>query len=251
MADTSTSVPSPAGANAPTGDAFVAMRHPLAVLAILLPIGLLGELLRWIARDPGQPDPRLLSDPLLGQLGVLVGLGRPWMAPLVLIAWCAVVLVIGRAGWQRPTLRTLLLIGLWGGLWAVARCTIGLACHHLLPDRLMTEAGLLLSGALQEELLFRGLILGLLVVIGRGMGASFLASAAVCLPLSAVFFSLAHTDIVNHHPGAEFFAWPAFIERGLAGLMYGYVFLRHGLAASTLAHLGYLVALEAGLSHWY
>jgi hypothetical protein len=249
MADESGPPPSPAGAPAPAGDAFAAMRHPLAVLAVLLPIGLLGEFLRWAASDGGGAG--LLSDPLLGQLGLLVGLGRPFMAPLVLTAWCLVVLVAGRQGWRPPAFRTLVMIVTWGVLWAVARCTLGLACHHLIPDRVMAQAGLLVSGALQEELLFRGLILGLLVLIGRGMGATFLASAVVCVPLSAVFFSLAHTVVVNHHPGAELFTWPAFIERGLAGVLYGYVFLRHGLAASTLAHLGYLTALELGLRQWY
>lgn len=251
MADEPSIKPSPAEAPAPAGDVFAAMRHPVAVLAILLPLGLLGELFRWWGQAPNQPEASLLSDPLLGHLGALVGMGRPWMAPLVLTVWCGLVFFVGRMGWQRPAFRTLLLILMWGCLWAVARCTIGLASHHLLPDQLMSRAGLLISGALQEELLFRGIILGLLVLIMRGMGATFVVSAAVCLPLSAIFFSLAHTDIVNHHQGAELFTWPAFIERGLAGLLYGYVFLRHGLAASTLAHLGYLVALEAGLSRWY
>lgn len=251
MADEPLAVPPPVSPPAPAGDGFAALRHPLAVLVVLLPLSLLGELLRWLSRVPEQPEASLLGDPLLGQLGTLIGLGRPWMAPLVLTVWCVVVLVIGRLGWQRPALRTVLLILMWGGLWAVARCSIGLASHHLLPDQLLAQAGLLLSGAIQEELLFRGIILGLLILIGRGMGASLLASAVVCVPLSAVFFSLAHTDLVNHHLGAEMFSWSAFVERGLAGLLYGYVFLRHGLAASTLAHLGYLLALEAGLSRWY
>ena len=251
MADDPLPKPSSAGASAPADDGFAAMRHPLAVLAVLLPLGLLGELCRWLGRAPGQSEAPLLSDPLLGQLGMLVGLGRPWMAPLVLTVWCGLVLLIGRLGWKRPTIRAMLMILVWGCLWAVARCTIGLASHHLIPDQIASQSGLLISAALQEELLFRGIILGLLVLILRGMGASFLLSACVCLPISAVFFSLAHTDIVNHHLGAELFTWPAFIERALAGLLYGYVFLRHGLAASTLAHLGYLVALEAGLSRWY
>ena len=71
-----------------------------------------------------------------------------------------------------------------------------------------------------------------------------------CIAVSAVFFSLAHTGIVNHHAGAEAFRWAAFGERTAAGVLYGYVFVRQGLAVSTLAHLGYLVALEAGLGRW-
>ncbi len=227
------------------------MRHPLAVLLVLLPLALLGEFLRWLGSEPGQPEPMLLSDPLLGQLGGLVGLGQPWMAPLVLTTWCTAVLIIGRKGWQMPAPRILLLILVWGALWAVARCAIGFSSHALLPDSIATQSGLLLSGAIQEELLFRGLILGLMILIGRGLGSTWLASVLVCVPLSAIFFSIAHTGIVNHHPGADQFAWPAFIERTLAGLLYGYVFLRHGLATCTLAHLGYLLALQAGLSSWY
>jgi len=251
MADELTSKPSPKSAPALGDDDFAAMRHPLTVLAVLLPLGMLGELCRWLGSTSGQADAPLLSDPLLGHLGVLVGLGRPWMAPFVLTLWCAIVLLFGRLGWKRPTVRALVMILVWGCLWAVARCTIGLASHHLTPDQIASHTGLLISGALQEELLFRGIVLGLLVLILRGMGASFLVSACVCLPMSAVFFSLAHTDLVNHHLGAELFTWPAFIERALAGLLYGYAFLRHGLATSTLAHLGYLIVLECGLSRWY
>lgn len=251
MADDRSTLTSPADAPASAGDAFAPLRHPLTVLLVLLPLALLGELLRWAGRDPSAGEPHLLGDPLLGQLGGLMGLGRPWMAPVVLTLWCLVFIVVGRTGWQRPAGRTLLLIAVWGLLWAVARCTIGLACHNLMPDQLVQSAGLLISGAIQEELLFRGLILGALVLIGRGLGATPLATAIVCVPLSAVFFSLAHTELVNHHPGAELFTWPAFIERSVAGLLYGYVFLRHGLAVSTLAHIGYLAALAAGLSRWY
>ena len=226
------------------------MRHPLAVLAVLLPLALLGECCRWLGRDPLQPEPYLLGDPLLGHLGLLVGLGRPWMAPVMLTLWGVIVLTLGRVGWKRPAISTLVLIVLWGGLWGIARCILGFSCHTLLPDQLFAQAGLLLSGAIQEELLFRGFILGLFILIGRGLGASFLVSALVSLPLSAVFFSLAHTDIVNHHLGAEIFSWPAFCERGLAGLLYGFVFLRYGLATSTMAHLAYLLALQAGLGRW-
>lgn len=233
------------------------LRLPLTALVILLPLGLLGEFARWVdAPPPGQPQPELLADPILSSLGGLIGLDRPWMALVVLVAWCLLVQVCGRRPWKGPSLG---LVGIaigWGLVWAVARCAIAFASHHLgsgiaaVNDGVIATGGLLASGALQEELLFRGLVLGGLLWVTLVMEVPTWLRWVGCIAVSAVFFSLAHTGIVNHHAGAEAFRWAAFGERTAAGVLYGYVFVRQGLAVSTLAHLGYLVALEAGLGRW-
>ncbi len=247
----------PAGGGAGDGlDANARLRLPLTVLAILLPLGLLGELARWVDRPAdGQVRPELLADPLLSILGGLVGLDRPWVALAVLIAWCLIVQVGGRRPWKGPTPGVLGLAVGWGLIWAVTRCAIAFASHRLsasgaIGDGVIATGGLLASGALQEELLFRGLVLGGLLWLTLVLEVAPWLRWVGCIAISAAFFSLAHTDVVNHYSGAEAFAWLTFGERALAGVLYGYVFVRQGLAVSTLAHLGYLVALEAGFSRW-
>jgi len=259
MADAGTQAPvKPAGAGG-GGDALDAntrLRLPLTVFAVLLPLGLLGELARWFDRPaPGQLAPELLADPLLSSLGGMIGLDRPWVALAVLLLWCLLVQILGRRPWRGPTPGLLALALAYGALWAVARCAIAFASHRLAGDGgavdgVIASAGLLASGALQEELLFRGIVLGGLLWLTSVMEMTPWLRYVACLLLSAAFFSLAHTGIVNHHAGAEAFRWLAFSERSLAGLLYGYVFIRQGLAVSTLAHLGYLVALEAGFGRW-
>jgi membrane protease YdiL (CAAX protease family) len=132
----------------------------------------------------------------------------------------------------------------------ICRLSLALFFNRALPDSIAGTSGLLISGAIQEELLFRGIILGLGVAIVRAYNAPNWTLFGVALPLSAIFFSLAHTAVVNHHPGAEVFSWLPFWERFAAGCIYGYAFLRQGLGVSTLAHLGYLSALELGLASY-
>lgn len=246
-----------AGAGA-KADANARLRQPLTVLAILLPLGLLGEFGRWLDQPaPGEPQPELLADPLLSSLGGLVGLDRPWVALAVLVAWCLAIQVFGRRPWKGPSPGLLGIAIGWGLVWAVTRCAIAFAGSRLsdagagsVGDGVIATGGLLVSGALQEELLFRGFVLGGLLWLALVMEVPTWLRWIGCIALSAAFFSLAHTDVVNHHAGAEAFRWAAFTERAVAGVLYGYVFVRQGLAVSTLAHLGYLFALEAGFARW-
>ncbi len=227
-----------------------AMRAPLTVLAILVPIGLLAELLRAAGSSPAQSDTQTLSDPLLSHLARLVGFDRPWLAVALLMVGGLIVHVVGRWSWKPPSPRILALAFVWGFIWLVVRVAIGLACRQLHPDGVLGDVGLVTAGALQEELLFRAIILGGLLLVFLVLEMVDWVRYPLAIGLAAAFFSLAHTGIVNHHPGAEAFAWPAFIERALAGGIYGYVFVRQGLAVCTLAHAGYNVALLLGLSRY-
>lgn len=227
-----------------------ALRAPLTVLALLVPIGLLAELLRAAGSAARDPVRQTLSDPLLSSLGQFFGLDRPWLAVALLAVGGLIVHVAGRYSWKPPALRILALAFVWGFIWMVVRVAIGLASRQLHPDGLLGDGGLVVAGALQEELLFRAVILGGLLVMFGVLDMVDWVRYPLALGLSAAFFSLAHTGIVNHHPGAELFAWPTFIERALAGALYGYVFIRQGLAVCTLAHAGYNVALLMGLSKY-
>ncbi|MHC5068768.1 MAG: CPBP family glutamic-type intramembrane protease, partial [Planctomycetota bacterium] len=225
---------------APDVDASAPLRHPLTVLCVLSPLALLGELYRFLSeRKAG-----LFSDDHWHALGGIVGIDAPLIPALALIIGCLAVQVIGRQRWTWPLPSTIALVLLWGVIWAGVRCTMGLTVHlgsgggaSAAPLQTMPaigRIGLAVSGAIQEEILFRGALLGAVGLILNHLLRGRWAGYALALPLSAVLFSLAHTNIVNHHPGAEAFTWSAFSQRTAAGLLYGYVFLRQGLAVTCL-----------------
>ncbi|HYE04044.1 MAG TPA: CPBP family intramembrane glutamic endopeptidase [Planctomycetota bacterium] len=222
------------------------LRAPLTVLVVLAPLALLGELYRFVGRPAGDDGSQLLADPVLEEAGAFIGMMPPLMPLVLLTVGCVVAHLCLRRQWRFPGGRLLLLALGWAGIWGAARVALGLAAQgvnlRMHADAIVEQVGLGLSGALHEELLFRGVILGGMLLIGRLYGASWTVAGIFAVPLSAAFFSLAHSDIVNHFPGAEPFAWSPFIERGLAGCLYGFVFMRHGLAVCTLAHAAYNIA---------
>lgn len=223
-----------------------ALQHPLTSLAILAPLCLIGEILRLTAGS--SPSSReLLADPLVVELGRLAGLHLPFVTLAALLVWWLVVQVGGKYPWRLPPVKTFALVIGWSLIWVICRVAVAFASTHVIPDTMAGTAGLLISGAIQEELLFRALVLGLGLCVIRCYDWPAGLAIWLMLPLSAIFFSLAHTTVVNHHVGAELFAWKPFIERAIAGAIYGYAFLRQGLAVAVLAHLGYLVVLESGI----
>ncbi|MFW5845232.1 MAG: type II CAAX prenyl endopeptidase Rce1 family protein, partial [Planctomycetota bacterium] len=158
---------------------------------------------------------------------------------------------------------TLLQVGAWALIWALVRTVIGFTGDTLLIDAslpldplastpgeelsLLGHVGLAMSGALQEELLFRaGLIGGLAWLLTPLRLQHTHAQLLLLLPAAAIF-ALAHTDVVNHYHVAQPFSWPLVIQHGLGGLLYGIVFIRQGLAVCTLSHGCYNGAVAFGL----
>jgi hypothetical protein len=238
--DRPTSIPAP--------DPNAELQAPLTMLACLVPFGVAGELLRWAGRGMGSSD--LLADPLMRNLGGMIGLTLPVLPLVILVAVGVLAHLIGRYRWRPPSLKALWRIALWTGIWSLARVLVGVVGHQLTPDQIAGPAGLAMCGALQEELIFRGLVLGCLIMAGVALKLPKAVVITAALILSAVFFSLAHTTVVNHFPGAEPFAWPAAAERIAAGLLYGIVFLRQGLAVCTLSHAAYNLLLVFGPMAW-
>lgn len=231
-----------------TTDDNAALRTPLTVLTVLVPLGVAGELLRWHDRGLDRAD--LLADPVFARLGGLIGLHWPVLPLVALIAGALAVQMVRRLPWTPPTRAVLGRVLLWTAIWAAVRVLMGVTYHQLVPDQLAGAAGLGICGALHEELIFRCLLLGGLVLLGTSLGLPTAGVCTVALAVSAMLFSLAHTTVINHFPGAETFRWPVFSERCAAGLLYGIVFLRQGLAVSTLAHATYNLVLVLAPMHW-
>jgi hypothetical protein len=219
------------------------MRAPLTVLISLVPLGLIGEIYRFVGRDIGGRRQELLADPMLEKVGLIAGINLPIVPVTLLIVGCLIAQVYQKRKWQLPQPSVLCFVLMWALIWASVRFAIGLACHGAFMDHTLGLVGLALSGALQEEVLFRCIMLGGLLWCGRVLQAPFVAWCVMSLLISSAFFSLSHTTIVNQFPSAEAFAWHAFAERSFAGVLYGLVFLRQGLAVCTLAHAAYNMGL--------
>lgn len=239
-------------------DPTAAMRQPLTVLIVLAPLALLAELYRFLSEQKAT----LLAEEQWGRLGAVVGIDAP-LVPIVLLAvGCIGAHLIRRAPWELPTAVTVLMILGWGVLWAAVRYVLAFTADRVdgVTASLSTDpvgaltplgqAGLAVSGAVQEEMVFRALLLGSLCLAVRACGLGRNWCYLTALPISAALFSLAHTEVINHYRAAEPLTLASFMRRFLAGLLYGYVFLRQGLATATLAHAGYNAALVFRLGSW-
>jgi hypothetical protein len=235
------------------------LRHPLTVLVCLLPLGLIAELYRWLAGS----QQRLLADEALQQLGGSLGADRPVLTLCLLGLGCLTVQVARRLPWHWPTLATLGQVLGWALVWAMVRAVIGITGEAVLLDQaggfdplvdrpgeelsLLGHVGLSVTGALQEELIFRAGLVGCLGLMLCAFGLRLVQGQVIVLLPAAVAFALAHTELVNHYSSALPFTWPLFIQHALAGLLYGVVFIRQGLAVCTLSHACYNGAVAFGL----
>lgn len=226
------------------------LRRPLPVLCILLPLGLLAELYRFL----GETQARLLAEEHWARLGGEIGVAPPLVPVLILLTGAMVVQLARRHPWRLPGPVDLLLILGWGCLWAAVRFALGFTVNEIGqlsgPDpsalaqmRAIAQVGLAFSAALQEELIFRAGVLGILILALRGLGLGRAWHFTVALPASALIFALAHTTVINHHPGALPLTGTLLAQFTIGGLVYGYVFLRQGLAVAVLAHALYNLSL--------
>lgn len=240
-------------------DPALAYRRPLTVLVVLLPLAILAETYRLVAGRSAT----LLFDEQWTLIGNTIGLTMPTLVPaVVLTVACLALHVFRRHPWLWPSGSEVLRMLGWGVVWAVVSYCLHFTTWQLTDPMpvgagpggshyQLADLGLAFSGALQEEMVFRGLLLGTLMLVLRGLGFPTLTWYALALPISAVLFSLAHTEVVNHTAGAEPFNYAVFVQRGVAGALYGLVFIRQGLAVATLAHGLYNIAVLWRLGPWF
>ena len=222
-------------------------RLPLTTLLVVTPIALAGELLRLLCTPIGSAP---VFTPVWVGLGERTGVTAPLVPTLVLIAGALFMQVLAGHLWEWPRKSIILRVILWGLLWAGVRLVLAFTAMTLsdISPRIGELSwpppailGLAISGAVQEEMVFRAAVLGGGALVLRGLGAPRWTAWALALPVSAALFSIAHTSVFA--VGGEAFAWIPFINRLLAGLLYGTIFLRQGLAITTLAHIGFNGAL--------
>lgn len=148
------------------------------------------------------------------------------IASAAVAAWRSPVLIAGLAGLRAPIVRPLL----WAALWLVPALALCLAFATPTPGvGLADVAWLGFGGPFVEEVVYRGLAIGVLV---RLCGWHWLAA---CL-LPAVFFGLAHWG-QSDDPGS---IAGIVVLTGVGGLLFGWLFVRWGfnLWPAILLHIG-------------
>ncbi len=111
----------------------------------------------------------------------------------------------------------------------------GLAAGPRIPSEL--QKLMLYSGAgIYEELLFRGFLMGLLILAATRLLHMKRTQAAVCSALlSSLLFALFHYI----GPSGDRFAWATFLQRTCGGLYFSALFVLRGFGVTAAAHAFY------------
>ncbi len=231
-------------------------RHPLTVLTILLPLGLIAEVYRFL----GNQNDALLVDETWAQAGAELGIQLPIIPLLVLIIACITVLLVRKMTWEFPSFFTIGKIAAWALVWATVRVVLGMTTDSITLDAtspplindqpeqelsLLGYIGLAMSGALQEELIFRGALIGATALLLKPFIKSWTVCLSIMVPVSAVIFALAHTSVINPAYNGMEIQMAQCVQHVIAGILYGIIFIRQGLAVSTLTHCFYNIAVYA------
>ena len=233
-------------------------RAPLTVICLLVPLSLLAELYRWMSEST---QVELFTEPHWHMIGQNLGVIGALVPAILLTIGGLIAHTLGRYRWELPRPSLVVALCMWGALWALVRYVTSFTTHvvfdqqvgvrdHLDTLSVLGQAGLAMSGAIQEELIFRAGLLGLMLLVLRYCGAAMWWTYLLALPASAALFSLAHTDIINHYAVADALTTEVFMHRFIAGLVYGLVFIRQGLAVCTFAHFGFNFAVMTAWLPW-
>jgi hypothetical protein len=221
------------------------MRHPLTVLVCLLPLSIFGELYRWIILKRHE----LLADEVWAEAGKIIGVFAPVIPSLLLVVGCVGWLLISKQKWKLPKLYLIVRILAWSIIWCLVRSVISFTNEGLQADsvKLLGTIGLCISGAVQEEIIFRACAIGFAAWLLSLLGVPMRWGLWIFVPLSAVLFSLAHTHIMNSGITPDSWNSALVVEHIIAGLIYGYIFVRQGLVVATLTHFFFNLLVLSGM----
>lgn len=218
--------------------------QPLVSLAFITPILLGYEAgVLWL----GPEAMRNGADIWLRSLLELAGFGQYFLLP---IATCAILLAWHHLTHHRWRVSPPVVAGmaLESALWAVG--LVGLARIQRVvflvaipPMRVGTAESAAppfvsyLGAGVYEELLFRLMLLPLLVVAVRAMGASQTTAIGSAVLTSSLLFSAAHYDIFTSV--GEPFEIFSFVFRFIAGVVFALLFVKRGFGIAAGTHALY------------
>jgi len=221
------------------------MRHPLTVLVCLLPLSIFGELYRWIILRQHE----LLADEVWTEAGKTIRLFAPVIPSLLLAVGCIPWLILSKQEWVLPKLTLITRILAWSALWCLVRTVVSFTNEGLTTDsiKILGTIGLCISGAVQEEIIFRAAAIGFFAWILSLLGMPMRWGLWLLVIPAAVLFSLAHTHVMNSGISPDSWDTALLVEHIIAGLIYGYIFVRQGLVVSTLTHFFFNMLVVFGI----
>ncbi len=183
------------------------------------------------------------ADALIMRILSALSVHSVFASALVLVACFVVWQLRTRASWKVDPNRLLFLFGesmLFAGLLFVA---FGWISTHLAAAESRAGMGgpiarlVLYCGAgIYEELLFRGFLLGfLMILLSRAMHLSKVPASVYAALLAALLFSLFHYI----GPAGDTFTTAGFIQRFLGGLYFSVLFVTRGFGVTAASHAFY------------
>jgi membrane protease YdiL (CAAX protease family) len=192
------------------------------------------------------------ADALIIRILSALSVHSMFASALVLVVSFVVWQVHTRADWEIKESMFFLYFAESAGFALFLVFTLGWLNTHLL----MTTAGskqpladfVLYCGAgIYEELLFRGFLLGILLVIFRRTFSNKkkLMPAIVASVLAALIFSAFH----YLGPAGDVFSIGSFVQRMIAGLYFSVLFVTRGFGLTAASHAMYDIVVGLFLSH--
>jgi len=183
------------------------------------------------------------ADALIIQILRLFSVNTMFASALVLLACFVIWQMRSKASWEIDTTKLLVLFGeslLYAVLlfYFLGRLAIPLSSSATGPGLINGFEQLVLycGAGVYEELIFRGLLLGsLILILRRGFGLKEFGAAIWAMGISSLLFSLFHYI----GPSGDSFSVGSFIQRTLGGLYFSVIFVTRGFGVTAAAHATY------------
>ena len=222
-------------------------RRPIYSAALVLPFFLIYHVGTFFFRSTYINGADALIIRMLSALSV----HSIFASALVLLACFVVWQLRTRASWTITSrkllalyLESLLFAGLLFAVFAYFPVLHSRAATHGAPPGGIQRLVLYCGAGIYEELVFRGFLLGLLILASTRLLHMKRTSASACSALlAALLFALFHYV----GPSGDHFSWATFLQRTCGGLYFSALFVMRGFGITAASHAFYdmLVGLMA------
>lgn len=174
-----------------------------------------------------------------------IGLGQPYMQALLYLAVTGFVIAVSKRVWKLQLPRPALYgyIVLESLIYAVAlgfiteqatSALLSLQTGEVVPEGVFAQVLLAIAAGVYEELLFRLIIVGsLMLILQKLWEKPKLLNGVIASAVAASVFSL------FHYPSIAMATWDSFLFRLIAGWILGMLYVLRGLGVTVYTHALY------------
>lgn len=214
-------------------------RRPIYSAALVLPFFLIYHLGTFLFQTTYING----ADALIIQILRLFSVNTMFASALVLLACFVIWQLRSKASWEIDTTKLMVLFGeslLYAILlfyflgWLAIPLNASAARPGLLSG--IEQLVLFCGAGIYEELVFRGFLLGsLILVLGKGFKLNHSSAAIWAIVISSLLFAVFH----YLGPSGDPFAIGSFMQRALGGVYFSVIFVARGFGLTAAAHATY------------